>query len=240
MHFYNFLVLQIVVALLTSAIVGVWNKSILWGFISLALILIPCPLIALLLKKYKKLKELKKSGIVGYYEKFDSKMDCNIFSNETQVKESFCYFGASSNSFLEHFKKWMTYNPTISSYRFLLIDPGSEGLINQIAFENNLSNSLLDHNIIEAEKKRIISAIEVLKNSRPFKEKKMEIRLYSGFIPCWFYLIDDRMIYLGILKNGKRGEESVILTEKLNDTSTLFDVYKNTWNCIWSNSTKVS
>ncbi len=239
-EYYNILIWQIVVSLITAVILSIYAKSILGGIIICALILIPYPIIAYFFKKYKKLSELKKSGIIGYCEKFDSKTDCDIFNKESLVKETFCYFGASTNTILELLKEWTAYNPTISVFKFLLINPESKELKKQIAFERNIPESMVADEVIETEIIRIESAIKVLKDLRPYKESKMEIRLYSNFVPCWFYLIDERTIYLGIMEKGKRSNQSVIITEKLNDNSTLFDVYKNTWDCIWSDATPVN
>lgn len=239
MYMYRILVLETIIAIFIGGLTYTWNRNVWMGLAAVAVIICPYPAIVIFHKKYQKQQNLKKAGVIDYFENFDSKTDCKIFSRESPVKESFCYFGASTNTILELLKQWVAYNPAIHAYRFLLINPESLELKKQIAFETNIPESEVSNAVIEAEKNRINSAIQVLQNLQPYKEKKLEIRLYSQFVPCWFYLTDDRIIYLGILKKGKRNDQAVILTEKQNDNSTLFDVYKNTWDCIWSDATPV-
>ena len=58
----------------------------------------------------------------------------------------------------------------------------------------------------------IKSAIKVLKNLRPYTDGKMKIRLYSNFVPWWFYMIDDRMIrnrFLVLLKFSSQKADAI-------------------------------
>lgn len=233
-----------------GAIVGVLSERVWLGILSFGVLLI-ASVAYLGFSKYKRLFKLIRAGATGYYFSFDLGENRKVFS---EVRDTFCYLGISANSILEVFRKWINEKPPIKSYSFLLMDPESPNLKRQIAFEKGVSlhtkwTDLSSSNIqlaqmiekeAEAEKKRIYSAIDVLKNTTLFKEGKLKIRLHGEFIPWWMYLIDNKMIYLGILEKGKRGQESpVMILSKLTDFSSPFDPFNNTWDRMWSNAMKV-
>lgn len=206
----------------------------------------------LLLSKYKRLFKLIKACDPGYYYSFDLAENSKVYS---EVKNSFCYLGISANSILELFRKWISESPLVNNYFFLLMNPESAKLKQQIAFEKGVSldtklnahwsasNPQLSQIIedqFEAEKKRIQSAIKVLKNLSIYKEGKLKIRLYDELIPWWMYLIDDKKIYLGILEKGRRGQESpVMIMTKHPDFPSPCDTFKNTWDRMWADADKV-
>lgn len=197
---------DIIINLVTSILGSLLISSIPWflaGKVRLSILLFGLLMIAipyLLFTKYKRLFKLIKAGMDGYYYSFDLSENRKIF-HETQ--SSFCYLGISSNSILEDFRKWTDESTSINKYLFLLMDPESPALKKQIAYEKGIS---LDTNIsslntqlfqiieheVEVEKKRIYSAIEVLKNLLPFRNGKLSIRLHKEFIPWWMYLLDDK------------------------------------------------
>ncbi len=202
----------------------------------------------LLLYRYKRLFKFMKAVRPGYYFSFDLSENAKVFS---KANDSLCYMGISANSILEIFRNWISENRHINDYKFLLMDPESEELKRQIAFQNGVSLdtklSSIDSRLLkviedetEAEKKSIRSSIEMLKTLQPFKEGKIKIRLHKKFIPWWMYVLDDKVVYLGILKKGKRGQGSPVMTiSKVSDFPSPFDLFKNTWDSMWSNATEV-
>lgn len=228
--------------LLGGGIAGIWSRRFWLGILVFALLLITS-VIYLLSSKYKRLFKLIKAGATGYYYTFDIGENRKVFS---KIDSSLCYLGISANSILELFRKWISENPPINTYSFLLMDPESPKLKIQIAFEKGvgldtdlsslsvqLSQTIEDE--VEAEKMRIYSAIDVLKNLTLYKEGKLKICLYDEFIPWWMYIIDDKMVYLGILEKGKRGQESPVMTiSKIPDFSSPFNAFKNTWDRMWA------
>lgn len=219
-----------------------------WVGILLFVLILIASFLYLRFSKYKRLFKLINGGATGYYYSFDLGENPKVFS---EVEKSFYYLGISTNSILEYFRQWISANNAQKTYLFLLMDPDSPAIKRQVAFEKGVSldtelssiNAQLSQMIedaVEAEKKRILSAIEVLKNLPPFKEGKLRIRLHSEFIPWWMYIIDDKKIYLGILEKGKRGQDSpVMMISKHHDFSSLFDPFKNTWDKLWAEATEV-
>lgn len=197
----------------------------------------------ILLVRYKRLLKLIKAGATGYYYSFDPSENYKVFA---EAQRSFCYLGISSHSIIEFFEHWISNNPLIGTYSFLLMDPESPALKRQVAYENGVSidddlSSLNDFKVktieqaIEIEKKRIYGTIEALKGLTPFKEGKLSIRLHNEFIPWWIYIIDGKRIYLGILEKGKRGQLSpVMILSKLSDFPSPFDPFKNIWDKMWA------
>ena len=204
-------------------------------------------LLYLAFSKYRRLFKLIRACDPGYYYSFDLAENSKVYS---EVKDSFCYLGISANSVIELFRKWTSENPPANNYSFLLMNPESPQLKQQIAFEKGVSldtrldaqwsssNTQLSQMIddeVDTEKERIRSAIRVLKNLSTYKEGKLKIRLYNEFTPWWMYLIDDKKIYLGILKRGTRGQESpVMMISKHRDFASPFDPFKNTWDRMWT------
>jgi|LGVF01.1.fsa_nt_gb hypothetical protein len=228
-----------------GAIIGIWTRKFWLGLLIFGLLLV-ASLAYLLFNKYKRLFKLIRVGAAGYYYSFDLGENRKIFR---EVNTSFCYLGISANSIIELFRKWASENPPINHYSFLLMDPQSEELKRQIAFEKGVSldtelSSLLSSNVqlsqtideaLKTERNRIATALEVLKNLTLYKEGKLKVRLHSQFIPWWMYVIDDKMIYLGILERGKRGQECPVMTmSKVPDFPSPFEAFRNTWDRMWA------
>jgi len=234
-----------------AAIPSILGGNPWWSILVFVLLLI-ASILYLLFSKYKRLFKLMKACDPAYYYSFDLAENSKVYS---EVKDSFCYFGISANSILELFRKWISENTPVNNYFFLLMNPESAKLKQQIAFEKGVSldtrldahwsssNTQLSQMIedqLEAEKERIQGAIKVLKNLSIYKEGKLKIRLYDEFIPWWMYLIDDQKIYLGILEKGKRGQESpVMIMTKHPDFPSPWDPFKNTWDRMWADADKV-
>ena len=147
-----------------------------WWSILVFVLLFIASILYLLFSKYKRLFKLMKACNPGYYYSFDLAENSKVYS---EVKDSFCYLGISANSILELFRKWISENPPVNNYFFLLMNPESAKLKQQIAFEKGVgldtrldahwssSNTQLSQTIedqLEAEKERIQGAIKVLKN----------------------------------------------------------------------------
>ena len=242
---------DIIINLVTSLFVSALISLIPWilaGKIRFSIVLFGVLIISipyLLFTKYKRLFKLIKAGMDGYYYSFDLSENRNVF-HETQ--STFCYLGISSNSILEDFRKWTEESPLVNTYSFLLTNPESSALKRQIAYEKGVSldtnlsslNTQLSQAIeheVETEKRRINSAIEVLKNLLPFKNGKLRIRFHNEFIPWWMYIVDDKKIYLGILERGKRGQDSpAMVISKNPDFPSPFDPFKNTWDRMWADA----
>ena len=234
-----------------AAIPSILGGNPWWSILVFVLLLITS-ILYLLFSKYKRLFKLMKACDPAYYYSFDLAENSKVYS---EVKDSFCYLGISANSILELFRKWISESPPVNNYFFLLMNPESAKLKQQIAFEKGVSldtrldahwsssNTQLSQMIedqFEAEKERIQSAIKVLKNLSIYKEGKLMIRLYDEFIPWWMYLIDDKKIYLGILEKGRRGQESpVMIMTKHPDFPSPCDPFKNTWDRMWADADKV-
>lgn len=239
------LVVSLLVSGLLSSIPWILAGKIRFSIVLFGVLIISMPY--LLFTKHKRLFKLIKAGMDGYYYSFDLSENRKVF-HETQ--NTFCYLGISSNSILEDFRKWADENHSLDKYLFLLTDPDSSALKRQIAYEKGVSldadlsslNAQLSQAIeheVETEKKRIRSAIEVLKNLPSFNNGKLSIRLHKEFIPWWMYIIDDKKIYLGILEKGKRGQDSpAMVISKNPDYPSPFDPFKNTWDRMWADAGK--
>ncbi len=239
------LIVSLLVSVLLSAIPWFWAGKIRLSLLVFGLLFVSLPY--LIFMRYKRLFKLIRAGMNGYYYSFDSSENRNVFR---ETKSVFCYLGISSNSILEDFRKWTEESPLVNTYSFLLTDPKSPALKRQIAYEKGVTldtdlsslNTQLSQTIeheVETEKKRIYSAIEVLKNLPPSKSGKLSIRFHKEFIPWWMYLIDDKKIYLGILEKGKRGQDSPAMVISQNpDYPSPFDPFKNTWDRMWADAEK--
>lgn len=131
------------------------------------------------------------------------------------------------------------------------MDPDSPELIKQVAFERGVSpetdlsslTSQMQESIkseVEVTRKYINSALEMLKSLRSFKDGHLKIRLYSRFCPYWMYLFDEKTIYVGILEKGIRGQDSpALMLAKHPELASPFDLFKNSWDSLWAEATKV-
>ncbi len=244
--FFRDLFINFISGIAGGALVGIFSGKLWLGIFSFCIIL--TVLFSFWIwKKYERMIKLLLSANAGYYYSFDLNENPKVWQ---EARNSFCYLGISSDSILEHFRRWIEKNP-IASYRILLMNPDSESLKRQEAYQKghdlnvkleSLSadaKKVIDE-AVEATSKRIRGAISILKNTIPYKEGRINIKLYSEFIPWWMYLIDDRKAYIGILEKGKRGSDSPVLVIGKNERFTSpFDAFKNNFERLWINATEI-
>ncbi len=197
--------------------------------------------------RYERFFKMMRTGTLGYYYTFDYHDNIHVYD---QAGESLCYLGISANSIIEYLRRWAEENEFPAKCRFLLLDYDEiDALVEQKRFERGISleedgiladkirNQLLRE--AETEAMRIKTAIEVLKSLEGLRGK-LEIRLYKEFIPWWMYMVDDKKIYMGILKAGKRGQDSSVMTLKKNkEFQSPFDPLKYKWDSLWRKSRPV-
>jgi hypothetical protein len=120
------------------------------------------------------------SANAGYYYSFDLDENPKVWQ---EVKRSFCYLGISSDSILEHFRYWIDKHP-IPSYRILLMEPDSESLKRQEAYQKSHDLDVNLEDLTQEAKKyidettaatsqRIKGAISILKNTVPYKDGRI-------------------------------------------------------------------
>lgn len=175
-----------------------------------------------------------RAGAYGYYYSFPVEENLKVWK---EVKKDFKYLGISADSILPRFRDWAEGLPINSPHKFLflLVDPASMALKQQICHQRNLDalNSQLESEL-KVVQERIRTSIELLKNTKLYKEGKLKLRTYNEFIPWWMYIFDDEKIYLGILPKGKAGLDSpVLIMKKSKDFTTLFNAFENTWIRMW-------
>lgn len=241
--FFRDLLVNFISGLAGGAVVGLFSGNIWLGFLSFFVILLVI-FFSWLWQKYERMLKLILSGNAGYYYSFDLEENPKVWQ---EAKKSFCYLGISCDSIMEPLRRWIEKSP-VANYRILLMNPDSKSLKIQEAFQKGHDldvklETLPDdvRKIIEEASettgKRIRSAISILKNTIPYKEGRMKIKLYNEFSPWWVYLIDDRKAYVGILEKGKRGSESPVVIIGKNDIyASPFDAFKNNWERIWQNA----
>lgn len=237
--------INVIVSLILGIITGVFTGQFWIGISASALVVLF--FFGWLWKKYERMIKLVVSGNAGYYFSFDLEENPKVWQ---EAKTFFCYLGVSSDSILEHLRGWIESNQ-LASYRILLMKPDSKPLKLQEAFQmgHDINTKLKElspdvrHAIeqaADATSKRINSAIAVLKNTTPFKNGSMELRLYDEFIPWWMYVLDNRKAYIGILERGRRGNESPVMVMKKNDMYTSpFDAFKNNYERLWEKAERV-
>ncbi len=241
--FLRDLLVNILSGLAGGALVGIFSGK-LWLGILFFCIILSVLFFFWLWKKHERIIKLIITGTAGYYYSFDLDENPKVWK---EAKRSFCYLGISSDSILERFRQWIETNP-VSSYRILLMKPASKSLKRQEAFQKGHdldvkleelpkeARKTLDE-AVEATTQRINSAIAILKNSSPYKDGRMKIKVYDEFTPWWVYLIDEHKAYVGILEKGKRGSDSpVVIIEKNKKYTSPFDAFKNNWERIWQNA----
>ncbi len=249
LFFFEFLVgLAVGIAF---GIFGLISQRLWLLFIILIILLTGYLAYALLSNKYSRLFKLLKAGPTGYFYSFDSKKDCRIFIKGGEVTDSFFYLGVSGDSIIELFRKWITEERTVSTYKFLFMNPDSPNLLWQIAFEKGISlgtnlasisselKETLDRETAAA-RQSIKSSIDLLKTLPPYEAGNLNIRIYDPFVPYWMYTVDEKTIYIGILEKGKRGQDSpVLIITRRNHYASLFDTFKTSWDKLWADATEV-
>ncbi len=241
--FFRDLLVNFISGLAGGAVVGIFSGKLWLGLLSFLLIVIVI-FSFWLWTKYKRMIRLILSGNAGYYYSFDLEENPKVWQ---ETKKSFCYLGISFDSVMEHFRSWIEKNP-ISEYRILLMKPDSSALKKQEAFQKGHDlNAVLENlpleareaidSAAEATSQRIRGSLSILKNTIPYKEGRMKIKVYDEYSPWWVYVIDDRKAYVGILEKGKRGIESpVVIMSKNDEYASPFDAFRNNWERIWQSA----
>lgn len=192
--------------------------------------------------RYNRFFKLMKADTLGYYYTFEGGDDNLAVYRE--ARDRLCYLGISANSILEYLRQWAEENLFPAHVQFLLLDPDNvNALIEQKRYEKGVSHVDYEQNLdlklqidkeASAESKRIRSAIAALDTIEGLKNK-FEIRLYQEFIPWWMYMVDENKIYLGILRAGRRGQNSSsMVMKKHSEFATPFDPFKAKWDSLWN------
>jgi len=191
--------------------------------------------------RYHRFFKMLTTSALGYYYSFDSDDNLQVYR---EAKANLYYLGISANSILEYLRHWDEDNAFPSKCHFLLMDPDNmEALLEQKRFEKGIcldEDTNLSQDVVaqlrseaEIEAERIRSAIAAL-NSVNGLRGKIEIRHYNEFIPWWMYIVDEKKIYMGILKAGRRGQDSSVMTMiKNEDFPAPFDPIKYKWDSLW-------
>jgi len=245
MFFRDFLI-NFISGLIVGTIIGVYSGEIWLGLMSFITIVIVV-FFFWLWHKYRRMIKLILSGNAGYYFSFDLEENPKVWN---EAKHSFCYLGISFDSIKEPFMRWIE-KQSLSRYRILLMKPYSDSLKRQEAFRRGNSLDIKIDELspearqdideaVNATSKRIEGAISILKNTVPYRQGRLEIKLYDEFTPWWIYVLDENIAYIGIMEKGKPGYDSPVVIMKKNETYTSpFDAFKNNWERIWQNATKV-
>lgn len=242
--FFRDLLINFVSSLPGGAIAGAYFGKLWLGLLSFFTIFIVV-FFSWLWKKYSRVVKLFLSGNAGYYFSFDLDENPKVWSD---TKNSFCYLGISLDSIKEYFINWIEKHH-LPRYRILLMDPDSDSFKKQEAFKRGDGFDVKIHELssearqdieaaVAATRQRIQGAIAVLKNTIPYKQGRLEIRLYDEFAPWWVYVLDEKIAYIGILEK-KSGRNSPVLIMKKNENYTgAFDAFKNNLERIWHNAKK--
>lgn len=204
----------------------------------LVIVIFGLPLLYLCFKKYRWLLDiLRYGGIKAYYPKFPLQENPQIWNG---AKESIKYLGISAQTILPSFKYWVATLPSNFDIKFyfLLMDPSAKAFSKQLAYEKNLDDpAKVDPNEVAIISKRVQNAIDELKTLEVYKRGKLKIKIYDEFVPWWMYILDDEVIYLGLLPKGISGIDAPLLKlKKLSSHITLFTSFHNTWERLWESA----
>lgn len=198
---------------------------------------------------FKFVRKLKvfHSGTQGYYYSFLLEENKKIWKG---ISTQFSYLGVSANTIIDDLIEYLNSDKgqKIEEYKFLLMNPENETLIGkQESFKLGYYESSLgieEKKILAAEvqstKGRIISNVNKIKNTIPYKNGRIQIRYFNEFLPWWMYVFDMNKIFVGLLEFRKSGRNCpLLILEKDVNHFNFYNGFENNWNRIWKNSTDV-
>ncbi len=203
-------------------------------------------------KKYSIFRFVRKfkifrSGAQGYYYSFPPEDNKKVWEG---INSSFYYLGISTGTISNELMDFMkSEKGKTLEYRFLLMNPENEGLLEeQELFKNGYKEkSLLDSTTMDKiarevknTKNSILLNVDKIKNTECFKAGQVKMKHFNEFLPWWVYGFDNNKIFVGLLEFGKSGLKSPLVILEKNETYfTLYDAFVNNWNRIWENAKPV-
>lgn len=229
---FNF-IRDIIINLLAAIAAGGYISSYnLWWGIFVVIFIVVMGTLYLVFKKYERLIKVIWSGVHGYYYSFPPEENPSIWRNHNTIK----YLGISAFTILPYFKALLS--DSNITFDFLLMSPDAKAIKKQLSYEKGINDpSLIADDEIEAMRSRIQACIQEIKS---YKNRNISIKIYDEFVPWWMYVLDDKEIYLGLLPKGQSGIYSpLMMMKKLENYTTLFDSFYNTWNRMWEDAVSV-
>jgi len=212
---------------------------------SLLIYLAPLLVIAIMLTQIKHRLQIVRSGMQGYYKTLS--LD-EGFAYWKETETSFGYLGITGASISEYIRGFLHREKDHDmNYRFLLMDPNGEAIKRQVAYKKGYDfkaispeqKTAIDQEI-EIEKKRFDLTLQELKSADQYP-KRLKIRIFNEFLPWWMYLIDEKKIIVGFMKNGQfllRDEQAaaVLTSHKNPQICNLYTSFRMNFERIWESA----
>lgn len=232
-----------------AAIIGAVIADLIHRFTglnnTLLIYLAPLLVILIMLAQIKHRVQIVRSGMQGYYKtlSFDEG-----YAYWKETESFFGYLGITGASISEHIRGFLhRENDHAITYRFLLMDPNAEAIKRQVAYKKGYKFNTLSpeeeaaiNQEIEIEKKRFDLTLQELKSAEQYP-KRLKIRIFNEFLPWWMYLIDEKKIIVGFMKNGQfllRDEQAaaVLTSHKNPQICNLYTSFRMNFERIWESA----
>jgi hypothetical protein len=219
----------IVVLLVDKAKIGPY-----WLLLAILLILAAAQLPSLRLRI-----QVFRSGLAAFHMRFPV-AEGPVFWRRSNTE--LVYWGVTGGTIANELRTMLVQEPgSRRNYRFLLMASDGKAIEEQVAFmtgatlpgANNHQQRRISQECAVAQT-RLVATITLLKDSAPYKEGRLEVRLFDEFLPWWVYILDGTRMVVGILEFGQEvGEQPAAVLHKSPSHATLFDAFHGNFERAW-------
>jgi len=192
---------------------------------------------AALLRTGLRVQALVRSGVVRFFRSFPVPANYAVFSG---VKSQFCYLGVSFDTAFSQFEDWYRFHrvPTVRRIRILLVDPAATEVLEFQSRHHGAPAEKLAE-AVAADQARIDARVKAL-FALPDADRLIEVRLHRQPLRHWIHMVDGATIWAGLLPQGSPGLEAPVMVLKPRAGQwTLFDLYKEEFEALWTVSATV-
>jgi hypothetical protein len=191
--------------------------------------------VAVVLEGHRHRLSLFTSGLVEYVPSFPEHRNAEVLA---EVKRDYCYLGVTFSSLLTSFCNWFErHRPAAGRVRLLLADPDNLAL-----YEAEAAFRLGPGAADEKELKRTAQArIEEQRNALRRLAKlgdrsHIQIRFHTQLLHQWLHVVDDRLLYAGLLRHGDDGLECPMAVLQRRVQPGLYDHYHGWFEFLWQDA----
>jgi hypothetical protein len=182
------------------------------------------------------------SGLREFISEFTGEHNSGVFED---IELSYAYLGVSFSTVVSDFSSWFENSRRGNTkVRLLLADPNATEVLRfRAAYELGEADEALG---TEARSQKVNAGAAAFAEAIQFTlttlarvpgaEQAIQVRFHRQKLHEWIHLVDDRVLYLGMLRKGESGRKCPVAVFERRNQRSLFDHYEQWFELLWAES----